>query len=407
MKVLALNAGSNSLKFEVVDQPAAAPGNRAEFGKSLLAGSIDDIGKSGAAFSLLKDKKTGCKQSVQVKDHGVAAGMVLDWFQDGHAKTDGVPSLGCIERIGHRIVHGGDELKKTTRITDSLLVKINDWKPLAPFHTASVQQVIDAAQSRIHASIPMYAVFDTAFHQHLPDEAALYALPLKTAKQHRIRRYGFHGISHHYMALRYSALTNRPLTELKLITLHLEGGSSAAAIRNGRSVDTSMGLTPLEGLMMGTRCGDLDPAAALHLMRKEGWTPDQLEAFLNKQCGLAGVSGMSADTRTLVKAIDKPNADLAIRMFCYRVRKYIGAYLAVLGGADAILFGGGIGEDTALVRKRICADLGWCGAILDENRNNEANDHELMISTSSSPIAIWVVPTQEGLMMAREIASSD
>jgi acetate kinase len=407
MKVLALNAGSNSLKFEVVDQSDGGPGTRNEFGTSLLAGSIDDIGKSNASFSLLKDKKTSFKKSVKVNDHGIAAGMVLDWFEHGHAKTQGVQSLASIERIGHRIVHGGDELTKTTRITDALLARINHWKPLAPFHTASVQHVIDAVRSRMGDSTPMYAVFDTAFHEHLPDEAALYALPLKLAKQYRIRRYGFHGISHHYLALRYAALAKRPLTELKLITLHLEGGSSAAAIRNGRSVDTSMGLTPLEGLMMGTRCGDLDPAAVLYLMRVQGWTPDQVEFFLNKQCGLAGVSGVSADTRTLVKAIQDPSANLALQMFCYRVRKYIGAYLAVLGGADAIVFGGGIGEDTALVRERICEDLGWCGAILDENRNKQAIESLAKISAVDSAIAIWVIPTEEGLMMARETANAD
>jgi acetate kinase len=402
MKMLTLNAGSNSLKFEVVDQP----GGRDDFGTSLLAGSIDDIGKGNAAFSLLQGKKIISKKSMEVADHGVAAGMVLDWFDNGHAKRHGVENLASIARIGHRIVHGGDELIKTRRITESLLAKINDWKPLAPFHTASVQRVIEAVQSRIGDSIPMYAVFDTAFHQHLPEEAALYALPLAMAKQHRIRRYGFHGISHHYLALRYATLVERPLQELKLITLHLEGGSSAAAIRNGHSVDTSMGLTPLEGLMMGTRCGDLDPSAVLYLMRKEGWTTDQAESFLNKQCGLAGVSGVSADTRELVKALDKPDANLAIQMFCYRVRKYIGAYLAVLGGADAIVFGGGIGEDTPLVRERICEGLGWCGAILDPHRNSEAIERESKISASNSSTAIWVVPTEEGLMMAREMAGA-
>jgi acetate kinase len=229
MLVLVLNAGCNSLKFEVVDQSGSAN----DFGSSLLAGSIDDIGKSNAAFSLLKDKKTSFKKSVGVADHGVAAGLVLDWFEQGNAKTQGIKSLASIERIGHRIVHGGDELTKTVRVSDSLLARINDWKPLAPFHTASVRRVIDAVRSRIGDSIPMYAVFDTAFHEHLPDEAALYALPRKMAKQHRVRRYGLHGISHHLLGAAVCGVGQSAAGRPQADYIAPRGGSSAAAIRNG------------------------------------------------------------------------------------------------------------------------------------------------------------------------------
>jgi acetate kinase len=252
----------------------------------------------------------------------------------------------------------------------------------------------------------MCATFDTAFHRSLPEEAALYALPEEIARRHRIRRYGFHGLSHQYLALRIAEVLGRPLEELKLITLHLEGGSSAAAIRHGRSIDTSMGFTPLEGLMMGTRSGDLDPAITLYLMRKEGWDAAQTERFLNKECGLRGVSGMTADTRKLREATENPRVNLALSMFAYRVRKYIGAYLAVLEGCDAIVFGGGIGENTALIRHRIGARLGWCGAILDEERNEKVIECEGRISTDEATLPLWVIPTREALMMAYHARTS-
>jgi acetate kinase len=250
----------------------------------------------------------------------------------------------------------------------------------------------------------MIAVFDTVFHQTIPDEAALYPLPLELARRHRIRRYGFHGISHRYLMLRYAQITNRPIEEINLITLHLEGGCSAAAIERGRSIDTSMGFTPLEGLMMGTRSGDIDPAIVTYLMRKEALDGNDVEKLLNKNCGLLGVSGMSADTRELREHLSEGPVDLALNMFCYRVRKYIGAYLAVLGGAEAVIFGGGIGENTAIVRERICERLSWFGCVLDQRRNRETIDREGSITTPESRVKAWVIPTQEGLMMAREVA---
>jgi acetate kinase len=250
----------------------------------------------------------------------------------------------------------------------------------------------------------MIAVFDTVFHQTIPESAALYPLPIEFAKRHGIRRYGFHGISHRYMMTRFAQLTNRPAEQLKLITLHLEGGSSLAAIRNGESIDTSMGFTPLEGLMMGTRTGDIDPAIVTYLMRKEGMDSEQVEKFLNKECGLLGVSGLSADTRVLQKHLSEKLVDLAISMFCYRVRKYVGAYLAVLEGADAIVVGGGIGENTPFVRERIFNGFDWLGAALDRKRNEETIDREGPITTDNSKIPIWIVPTQEGMMLAKDVA---
>ncbi len=250
----------------------------------------------------------------------------------------------------------------------------------------------------------MIAVFDTVFHRGIPDEAALYAIPLDIANRHRIRRYGFHGISHRYLTIRFAQLANRPVSRCKLITLHLEGGSSAAAIRHGVSVDTSMGFTPLEGLMMGTRSGDLDPAIVPYLMRKENLDAEAVETFLNKKCGLLGVSGLSADTRELRDHAEEPSVDLALAMFSYRVRKYVGAYLAVLGGADAIVVGGGIGENTPSVREQIFEGFNWCGVNLDPLRNRELVDCEGPITSPDAPLPIWVVPTREALMIAKDVA---
>jgi len=400
MNILTLNAGSNSLKFEII---AAQPGSSA-FGRSLLTGSYDDVGKQNSAFTLLDDKQPRHQEQIEVRDHGHAAELLLDWLDHGNAKEQGIPDLAAIERIGHRVVHGADLFDGPTRITPEVIEKIENLQDLAPLHNASALKAIRTAQAKLAPGVPMFALFDTVFHRTIPDEAALYPLPTDLAQRHKIRRYGFHGLSHRYMMLRYSELSGRPPEALNLITLHLEGGSSAAAIRGGQSVDTSMGFTPLEGLMMGTRTGDIDPALVTYLMRKENLDVDGIDKLLNKQCGLLGVSGLSADTRELRKHLSDPKVELAVNIFCYRVRKYIGAYLAALGGVEAIIFGGGIGENTAFVRERICESLAWCGAMLDPERNRHADDREAPITTAESRVSIWVIPTQEGLMMARDVA---
>jgi acetate kinase len=407
MNVLTLNAGSNSLKFEIVATlPAgtADPTRPAPFGCSLISGSYDDIGRENSAFSLFERKQVRHREEIEVRDHGHAAELVFDWIKRGGARDRGIHGLSDIERIAHRIVHGGDRFNAPARITDGVVNEIEKLEELAPLHNQPALKVIRAAQSAIGTRVPMFGVFDTTFHQAIPDEAALYALPFDVAQRHKIRRYGFHGISHRYLMLRYSQITERPVSETNLITLHLEGGSSAAAIRRGKSIDTSMGFTPLEGLMMGTRTGDIDPAIVTYLMRKENLDGGQVEKLLNKESGLLGVSGISADTRELCRRTSELRVDLALRMFSYRVRKYIGAYLSVLGGAEAIVFGGGIGENTPLVRELICENLDWCGAALDRERSRETVDQEGQISTPESAIDIWVIPTQEGLMMAADVS---
>jgi acetate kinase len=357
-----------------------------------------------SVFTLLENKQTRYKQEVDIRDHGHATELLFDWIEHGGAKENGIRSLADVERVGDRVVHGADRFNGPVQITESVISGIEALEDLALLHNASALKVIRAAQARVGPRLAMVAVFDTVFHRTIPEEAALYPLPLDLARRHGIRRYGFHGISHRYMMIRYATIARRPSKDMNLITLHLEGGSSAAAIEGGKSIDTSMGFTPLEGLMMGTRSGDIDPAIVGYLMRKENMDTAGAEKFLNKECGLLGVSGISADTRELRQQLSDRSVNLAVNMFCYRVRKYIGAYLAVLGGADAIVVGGGIGENTAVIRERIFAGFGWCGAVLDLQRNNDAVDCEAPITTPESPIQVWVVPTQEGRMMAKDVA---
>lgn len=403
MIILSLNAGSNSLKFEIIAaEPHRLKNGTPEFGRSLVSGAYDDIGKESSTFSLLDGKRITRKEKAEVRDHGHATELLFDWIGKGGAKENGIAGLDGIARVCHRVVHGADRFDGPVLISDEVLQQIEALSDLAPLHNQSALKVIRAARSHAGRSLPMIAVFDTVFHRDLPERAALYPLPLDLAKRHGIRRYGFHGISHRYLMLRYCQLTRRPVSEVRIITLHLEGGSSAAAIQGGKSIDTSMGLTPLEGLMMGTRSGDIDPAIVTYLMRKENMDGDEAERFLNKNCGLAGVSQVSADTRELREHLSEYPVNLAVDMYCYRVRKYIGAYLAALGGAEAIVFGGGIGENTPYIRERIAGYFGWCGAVLDPKRNETVIDREDVISTPDSEIKLWVIPTAEGLMMAQD-----
>lgn len=402
MKILILNAGSNSLKFELIDaqQSTSTAEEETRFGITLIAGSYDNISKPDSTFSV----SGGEKQNLELSDHGHAAEQLFDWIIAGNANAQGISKLEDIDRIGHRVVHGAYRFNGPERIDDEVIRAIEELEELAPLHNRSALKVIRASRERVGQQLPMIAVFDTVFHRFIPEEAALYALPLDLSERHKIKRYGFHGISHRYLAIRYAQLAKRKLSELKLITLHLEGGSSAAAIQHGHSVDTSMGFTPLEGLMMGTRSGDLDPALVTYLMNKEKLDASGIEDFLNKKCGLLGVSGMSADTRELREHLSEHPVDLALNMFAYRVRKYVGAYLAVLGGADAIVVGGGIGENTPIIRERIFANFDWGGMSLDSQRNEQVIDREGPITTAESPTPIWVIPTREALMAAKDVA---
>jgi acetate kinase len=305
--------------------------------------------------------------------------------------------------VGHRVVHGGDRFATSVLIDDEVIAAIEGLNELAPLHNPACVSGIRAARAVLGPAVPMVAVFDTAFHQTLPDYASVYAIPYDLTVRHGIRRYGFHGIAHRYVTLRYSEITATPWDRVNIITLHLGNGCSASAIRGGRSVDTSMGFTPLEGLVMGTRSGDLDPALVGYLARQEGVPTLEVEAWLNERSGLLGVSGRSNDMRALVEHVQEDaRARLAIELFCYRARKYIGAYLAALGGADAVVFSGGIGENSPFVRARICDGLSWCGLTLDPDHNAATLGTEGRISSDDARLHAHVIPVDEELLIAED-----
>jgi acetate kinase len=303
------------------------------------------------------------------------------------------------------VVHGGELFTESARIDDKVLRGIEECIDLAPLHNPNNIKGIQAARELFGKDVPQVAVFDTAFHHSIPEQAYLYAVPYHLYRRHRVRRYGFHGTSHRYVAFRYRALRGLTREQTNIVSLHLGNGCSAAAVKAGNSVDTSMGMTPLEGLVMGTRSGDLDPAVVNVIARKEGLSPSEVDTLLNTQSGLLGISGLTNDMRELQAELiehDDRRVRLAIEVFCYRARKYIGGYLAAMGGADAIVFTGGIGENSPDVRARICRDMEWAGLSLDEKSNQETVGKEAEISARGSELLAYAIPTDEELLIARD-----
>lgn len=398
MKVLVFNPGSNSLKAAVVQCGAAKEKTAADAAK-LIEVICEGIGRE-AKLSVYQGKKIASSEPIEARNFNEAAASILEWLM--RRKDRGEPTLSGIDCAGVRVVHGGSRFTKPVEVTAEVEKKIAELGKWAPLHNHRSIEVLKPLRERL-VEVPILAAFDTSFHRSIGDVAALYAIPLDLSRRHAIRRYGFHGLSHQYMMERYAAIVGRNPAELRLVTLHLESGCSAAAIAGGHSVDTTMGLTPLEGLMMGTRCGDLDPAIPAYLMKAEGLDMDGVMNVLEKQSGLAGVSGKSLDTRVLMRDYGKDErVTLAMEMFSYRVIKAVGSYLAVLGGADAILFGGGIGENTPLVRQRVCEGLAWCGLQMDAERNRTIIDMEGRLSTEESRIQVYAIPVEESLQIAHE-----
>jgi acetate kinase len=316
-----------------------------------------------------------------------------------------IKSSADVNAVGHRVVHGGEQFTESALIDDKVLQGMEDCIDLAPLHNPNNIKCILAAQELFGSAVPQVAVFDTSFHHSLSEQAYLYALPYHLYRRHRIRRYGFHGTSHRYVAFRYRTLRGLTRAETNIITLHLGNGCSAAAIKGGSSVDTSMGMTPLEGLVMGTRSGDLDPAIVGVIARKEGLSSSEVDTLLNTQSGLLGISGLTNDMRELqgeLKEHDDRRVRLAIEIFCYRARKYIGAFLASMGGADAVVFTGGIGENSPDVRARICSGMEWAGLHLDAYKNQETVGREGAISSEDSKLLAYAIPTDEELLIARD-----
>lgn len=372
MKVLVLNSGSSSIKYRLFRMESMAV---------LCAGVVDRIGEPGAS---------------PVRDHREGFLRVMSVLSD----SGGIREAADLYAIGHRVVHGGDRFREPARVDAGVLEAIRETIPFAPLHNPGNLQGIEVALAMC-PGVPQVAVFDTAFHQTMPPHAFHYALPHDLCTAHRVRRYGFHGTSHAHVARRAADFLGKPPGSLNLITLHLGNGASAAAIREGKSVDTSMGMTPLEGLIMGTRCGDLDPAVPFFLARATGKPPGELLSLLNEESGLKGICGAN-DMREVHRkaAAGDPSASLAIDMYGYRVKKYIGAYIAVLGRVDALVFTGGIGENDAEVRRRACDGLSPLGIALDDARNGSPSKDPREIQREGTPVKILVLPTDEELEIA-------
>src|SRR3954471_20665225 len=368
MHILVLNVGSSSLKFQLIDTDEAAIAESRD--RRLARGQVERIGGESIVSFTVGDKPP-VKTIARLRDHAAAVEHVIGWIV---GDSSGVPisSVGEIEAVGHRVVHGGERFTHSTRIDDEVWTGLQDLIDLAPLHNPHNLRGVSAARAVLGSGVPQVAVFDTAFHHTLPETSYIYAIPYQYYRRHRVRRYGFHGTSHRYVEYRYRQITKNSREETKIITLHLGNGASACAISAGQSIDTSMGFTPLEGLVMGTRSGDLDPAIVEFIAAKEGFSGREVEMMLNKQSGMLGVSGLTADMRELL-AEEAENGDrrarLAIALFCYRVKKYVGSYMAALNGADAIVFAGGIGENSPEIRARILEGLDWLGVQVDAAKN--------------------------------------
>jgi acetate kinase len=397
MNVLVMNPGGNSLKVEVV---SCSPTQQFAFEGTKLASMIlEGIGKK-PCLSVLQGKQVTQTEPIKAINYAEAATSLLSWLEENHLKKQ---DIHC---VGVRVVHGGRRFAEAVQLTTEVEREIHDFERLAPLHNKSSLELIDPIRRSL-PNVPLFAVFDTAFHHTIPDIASLYAIPTVLAEKHGIRRFGFHGTSHRYMLERAAHLLGKRPQEVNLVTMHLESGCSVTAIEKGRSVDNTMGFTPLEGLMMGTRSGDVDPSLIPFLLREERMEIDDVMTLLNKKSGLLGISDKSLDTRVLMKDYGKnPKVTLAMDMFSYRVVKAVGAYLCALGGAGAIVFGGGISENTPLVRERVCASLRWCGLEMDPEKNRTLIDVEGQLSTGSSALHALVVVTEEGLQIAHECSQA-
>lgn len=403
MNILVLNCGSSSLKFQLITTDLDRIAQNTD--KRLAHGVIERIG-GAAIITLTAEGGVPQRSAHPIKDIRAAFEIVLRWVASEGSGIDEIKSLADIDAVGHRVVHGGEHFTQSAIVTDEVLRVIEDCIELAPLHNLANIKGILAAREVFGPGLPQVAVFDTAFHQTLPEHAFLYALPYQLYRRHKIRRYGFHGTSHRYVAYRYRTLQNISREQVNVITLHLGNGCSIAAIKGGNSIDTSMGLTPLEGLVMGTRSGDLDAAIVEFISEKEGLSVQEVETLLNTQSGLLGISGLTSDMRELVAEAGENNdrrARLAIEIFCYRAAKYIGAYLASMNGADAVIFTGGIGENSPKVRELISESLSWLGIEIDPQLNKTfLNGREGVITNDAARLKVFVIPTNEELLIARD-----
>jgi acetate kinase len=400
MIVLVLNCGSSTVKFQLIETDEKKIASDTD--RVLAKGSADWVGET-TVLTLQSGEGNRTRQEHPKLLPDQALELILEWIVSVESAIPEVRTADDIGGVGHRIVHGGEMFKSSVRIDARVVKGIDACKNLAPLHNPWNLKGVRVARRILSKSIPQVAVFDTAFHATLPETAYLYGLPMELHRLHAIRKYGFHGTSHRYVSSRYRKMLGLSPERVNVITLHLGSGCSACAIKGGESVDTSMGFTPLEGLLMSTRSGDLDPAIVFWLEEHGGFSSHMIDDLLNKKSGLLGLSGTSADMRTLLDR-ESEHADLAARraidVFCHRVRKYIGAYFALLGGADAVIFTGGIGENSPVIRNRICDGLDCLGLVLDSAQNESIRAGE--INTPDSRLKAFVIPTWEELVIARD-----
>ena len=395
MKILVINAGSSSLKYQLIDM---------ETEHLLAKGLCERIGIDGK-FTYkpqIEGKQILDAVDVAMPTHSEAIQAVLNALVD---KDNGViGSMKEIDAVGHRVVHGGEAFNKSVLITDEVMKALEDCIPLAPLHNPANITGINACTAVMGKDVPQVAVFDTAFHQTMPAKAYMYALPYEYYENDKVRRYGFHGTSHRYVSQRVCEFLGVDITRQRIITCHIGNGASMAAVKYGKCIDTSMGLTPVEGLMMGTRVGDVDPGALTFIMNKHKLTAEQLQNIINKESGVLGISGVSSDMREIEAAIaaGDERARLALDMYELRITKYIGAYAAEMGGADIIVFTGGVGENQMGLRENVCSTLGFMGVEIDREVNARTRGVEAVISKTSAPVKVCVIPTDEELMIARD-----
>lgn len=391
MMVLVINAGSSSLKYQLLDMTD----------ESVIAkGNCDRIGIGGHISHKTADGRA-VDADCDFPSHDAAVRKLVEVLTTGEAKV--IDSMEQIDAIGHRVVHGGEKFSEATRITDEVVDMIDELSELAPVHNHPNAVAIRVCME-VMPGVPMVAVFDTGFHQTMPEKAYMMGLPYEDYEQYHVRKYGFHGTSHRFVSRAVAEAVGKSVEELKIISCHMGNGSSVTAVNKGKCVDTSMGFTPLDGLLMGTRCGSIDPSVVTYLMNKKGFTPNEMSDYMNKKSGLLGISGISSDNRDVSAAAAEGNnrAKLANEMLKYQTKKLVGAYAAVMNGVDVILFTGGIGENDGAVRSGVCADMDYLGVKIDEAANSGARGKLTKISAADSKVQVWVVPTNEELLIARD-----
>jgi acetate kinase len=392
MKILVINCGSSSIKYKLFDMTNSSV---------MAQGGVEKIGIPGSFLKYTRNNGEKAIVEKDVPDHSVGVQWIFDMLTDPQEGC--IKSLDEVDAVGHRVLHGGDKFTESCIVNDQVKAQIEACFPLGPLHNPANLKGIMAVEALL-PKCPQVAVFDTAFHQSMPKESFLYAIPYEMYEKHSVRRYGFHGTSHRYVSKRVLEFLGEKAEGSKIITCHIGNGGSIAAVKDGKSFDTSMGMTPLEGLMMGTRSGDIDTGAVTFLMEREGYNAKKMSDVLNKQSGLLGVSGVSSDMREVRAAIAAGNerAKLALDMFIYRIKKYVGSYIAAMGGVDTIVFTGGIGENVEVVRKGVCENMEFLGIKLDEALNDKIRGEEAVISAKDSKVKIVVIPTDEEFMIASD-----